>query len=294
LYSAGVLVPVHDPDDPRLSDYVALREREQAEVFIAEGLLVVEALLTRGRYPVRSLLVAESKVERLPPVPPEVPIYSAPQAVLDRVVGFPIHRGVLAAGVRPRTWDVAALLAELPPRATLVVGLGLSNHDNVGALFRNAAALGAHAVLLDDQSADPLYRKAIRVSMGHALTLPSCAHVPWTTLAPALATAGFELWATTPGAEAEDLGSLLIRGAAPPPRVAVLVGAEGPGLSVEQLAQATRRVRIPMSAGVDSLNVATAAALVLFVVDAGHRASASGGGVQASATSPVGPGRESE
>lgn len=287
-----MLVPVHDADDPRLSDYVALREREQADVFIAEGLLVVEALLTRGRYPVRSLLVAESKVERLPPVPPEVPIYSAPQAVLDRVVGFPIHRGVLAAGVRPRAWDVAALLAELPPRATLVVGLGLSNHDNVGALFRNAAALGAHAVLLDDQSADPLYRKAIRVSMGHALTLPSCAQVPWATLAPALASAGFTLWATTPGADAEDLGVLLRRGDVLPPRVAVLVGAEGPGLTAAQLAQATRRVRIPMSAGVDSLNVATAAALVLFVLDAGHRADAVRGR-EGAATPPVGSGLES-
>lgn len=258
---------IDDVDDPRVADYLALKEGERAGVFIAEGLLVVEALLARGRYPVRSLLVAEGRVARLPPVPPGVPVYVASQAVLDRIVGFPIHRGVLAAGDPTAAPTIDALLEG--DSRTLVVGAGLSNHDNVGSLFRSAAGLGADAVILDDRSADPLYRKAIRVSMGHALTLPSCARAPLPEILSALGRRGWQTWAATPGEGAQDLGERVRRG---PPlgreKVAVLVGAEGEGLDPAVIAGADVRVRIPMSAGVDSLNVATAAAIVLFALRA--------------------------
>lgn len=269
-----MLIRIDDPADPRVADYLDLKEGERSEAFIAEGLLVVEALLARGRYGVRSILVAESKLDRLPPVPTAVPIYVASQAVLDRVVGFPIHRGVLAAGDRRPPEALHALLDRLPMPATLLVGVGLSNHDNVGSLFRNAAGLGADAVILDDRSADPLYRKSIRVSMGHALTLPSCARVPLAELQAALAARGWQTWAATPDPEARDLGDV-IRGADPlGDRIAILVGAEGEGLAPAVIAAADLRVRIPMRAGVDSLNVSTAAALVLFGLGVSRRARA--------------------
>ncbi len=259
---------IDDVDDPRVADYVALKEGERAGSFIAEGLLVVEALLSRGRYPVRSILVAEGRLDRLPPVPATVPVYVASQVVLDRIVGFPIHRGVLAAGDRTGAAALDTLLDGLEaPRGTLVVGVGLSNHDNVGSLFRNAAGLGADAVILDDRSADPLYRKAIRVSMGHALTLPSCARAPLPRILAALGRRGWKTWATTPGEGARDLGELLRGGGEVADRkVAVLVGAEGEGLDPAVIAGADVRVRIPMREGVDSLNVATAAAIVLFAL----------------------------
>jgi tRNA G18 (ribose-2'-O)-methylase SpoU len=184
-----------------------------------------------------------------------VPVYAASPALMDSIAGFAMHRGVLAAGERSEL-SPAALLAGLPSRA-LVVGLsGIANHDNMGGLFRNAAAFGVAAVLLDATSCDPLYRKAIRVSVGAALTLPFARVPRGAELARTLIDAGFETLALSPAGD-ETLDSVRLA-----PRQAVLFGAEGPGLPPATLA-AARTVRIPMAAGFDSLNVATASGIVL-------------------------------
>jgi tRNA G18 (ribose-2'-O)-methylase SpoU len=174
---------------------------------------------------------------------------------MDRLTGFHVHRGVLAAGRRAEL-SVEALVAGLPQQA-LVVGLvGIGNHDNMGGLFRNAAAFGADAVLIDDTCCDPLYRKAIRVSVGAALTTPFARAGSARALTGRLAEAGFTLLALTPAGET-TLGEVK-----PALRMAALFGAEGPGLPAAAMAQALRVV-IPMAGGFDSLNVATASGIVL-------------------------------
>ncbi|HEY3950377.1 RNA methyltransferase [Phenylobacterium sp.] len=255
-------IRIDDPDDPRLADYRQVRERDlvgRDGGFIAEGVVVLEKLVAAGRHPLRSVLVAEQRLaalsERLGCLPAEVPVYAAGQAVMDAVAGFHIHRGVLAAGTRAEP-SLDDLLAGLPARA-LVVGLaGIANHDNMGGLFRNAAAFGADAVLLDDGCCDPLYRKAIRVSVGAALTTPFARAGSAEAMAGRLAKAGFALAALSPRGEIE------LEDFSPGPRTAVLFGAEGPGLPAALLGRA-RTVRIDMAGGFDSLNVATASGIVL-------------------------------
>jgi tRNA G18 (ribose-2'-O)-methylase SpoU len=266
---------IDDPDDPRLADYRQVRERDlvgRKRGFIAEGVVVLEKLIQSGRHPLSSVLVAEKRVAALQPVlaglPAGVEVYAAGQAVMDAVVGFPIHRGVLAAGVRAEP-GLDALLAALPPRA-LVVGLcGIANHDNMGGLFRNAAAFGADAVLLDDDCCDPLYRKAIRVSVGAALTTPFARAGSASDLAARLTAQGFAVLALAPG------GAVELSQIGPAPRRAVLFGAEGPGLPAAVLAQA-QTVRIEMAGGFDSLNVATTSGIVLHQMVASSRTTDSG------------------
>jgi len=207
-----------------------------------------------------SLLVAENRLARLAPMlgaaEPRVPVYAATQAVMDAVVGFHIPRGMLAHGVRPADPGAEALLRQLPPRAIVLALFGIANHDNMGGIFRNAAAFGAGAVLLDPTCCDPLYRKAIRVSVGATLKVPF-ARLDAGQDAPALlARHGFEALALAP-AGAEPLAGLRR-----PDRAAMLLGAEGPGLPPALLA-AARTVSIPMAPGWDSLNVAAASAVVL-------------------------------
>src|SRR5689334_23793247 len=172
------VIGIDDPEDPRLAAFRDVRERDlvgRDGGFIAEGVVVLEKLLAAGRHPLDCVLVAERRAEALAPllaqVAAEVPVYAAAQAVMDRLTGFHIHRGVLAAGRRAEP-SVEALIRSLPPAALVVALIGIANHDNMGGLFRNAAAFGADAVLLDDTCCDPLYRKAIRVSVGAALTTP--------------------------------------------------------------------------------------------------------------------------
>jgi len=221
--------------------------------------VVLEKLVAAGRHPVRSVLIAEQRLaglsELLAQIPESVPVYAASQAVMDGVVGFPIHRGVLALGERAPVAP-QALLASLPAQA-LVVGLcGIANHDNMGGLFRNAAAFGADAVMLDADCCDPLYRKAIRVSVGAALTTPFAQLAPGGDMVEHLAGAGFEVVALSPRGEME------LAAFQPAPRTAFLFGAEGPGLSAAVLGR-VRTVRIAMAGGFDSLNVATTSGIVL-------------------------------
>jgi tRNA G18 (ribose-2'-O)-methylase SpoU len=254
-----MLLRVDRADDPALEPYTRVRERDlvgRRGLFIAEGEVVLRVLAERSPARVRSLLLEERRVDAVRDVveglPDAVPVYVVAQEIMDQVVGFSIHRGVLALGARSEEASPRRLLEQ----ASLVVGLvGLTNHDNVGGIFRNAAAFGADAVLLDPATCDPLYRKAIRVSAGAALFVPfaRCASVD--AMLDALGEAGLEPIALTPKGE-ESIEAL------PPGRRALLLGTEGPGLPPEVLAR-TRRVRIAMAPGFDSLNVAVASGVAL-------------------------------
>jgi tRNA G18 (ribose-2'-O)-methylase SpoU len=264
------VIQIDDPDDPRVADYRQVRERDlvgRQGSFIAEGQVVLEKLIRAGRHPLRSVLVADKRLARLEPLlaslGAEVAVYAAGQAVMDAVAGFPIHRGILAAGTR-REIGAETLLRALPARA-LVMGLsGIANHDNMGGLFRNAAAFGVDAVLLDDDCCDPLYRKAIRVSVGAALTVPFARAGAAGDLAGRLAALDFAVFALSPRGEI-DLTDLPASA-----RMAVLFGAEGPGLPDSVMA-GTRTVRIEMAGGFDSLNVATTSGIVLHQIVVSRR-----------------------
>jgi tRNA G18 (ribose-2'-O)-methylase SpoU len=254
---------IDDPDDARIEPYRAVRERDligRSGLFVAEGRVVLAKLVRAGRHPVRSLLVAEPRLASLDgligELAPEVPVFVAAQPVMDAIAGFPMHRGILALGER-RAWEADALLASLGPSAVVVGLSAIANHDNMGGIFRNAAAFGADAVLLDAACCDPFYRKAIRVSVGAALTTPFARLGEGEDLAGTLARHGFEVVALSPRG-AIELSDLRCG-----PRVAALFGAEGPGLAPELMAR-TRTVRIAMSADFDSLNVATTSGLVLY------------------------------
>ncbi|MEQ8557829.1 MAG: RNA methyltransferase [Henriciella sp.] len=256
-----MLVEIDDPRDPRLAPYISIRERDLTGRgdgrFIVEGKVTLGILARRSRFQIESVFIGESRLEplaeTLAELPGDVPVYVAPQAVMDQVAGFAIHRGVLACARKGEGLPVERLLES----QTLLVLNDISNHDNVGAAFRNAAAFGAGGVLLDERSCDPLYRKAIRVSAGSALWLPF--HHGGTGLehVAALKAAGYEIWAMTPRADATPLPEMPVGG-----KIAVLLGAEGPGLP-EALISAASPVCIPMSPGFDSINIATAGAVAL-------------------------------
>ena len=257
-------IPITESRDPRVAAFASIRERDLTNGhggrFIVEGKVTLDTLLTRGRFAVESLFLCETRLaplaDLLARVPADVPVYVAAQGVMDEVAGFPMHRGVLACGRKGAALAPANVLPPNGPSTALLLA-GLSNHDNVGACFRNAAAFGANAVLLDETSCDPLYRKAIRVSSGAALWLPFAQGGSGGALIEAAEASGHDVWALTPRADAEPLPSIPV-----PERVALLLGAEGPGLPAGLIARA-RPVRIPMTAGFDSVNVATAAALAL-------------------------------
>ncbi|MFP5318491.1 MAG: TrmH family RNA methyltransferase [Acidimicrobiia bacterium] len=250
-------VPVDDPHDPRLADFAGLRHRDDpAGPVIAEGALVIRHLL-RSPYRLRAVLVTErgqrSLADDLAAL--DAPVYLAPQPLVEALAGFHFHRGALASADRGEPLEAAALLARRPP---LLLGVeGVNDHENLGSLFRNAAAFGVGGVVLDPTCADPLYRRSVRVSMGHVLRLPFARVAGWA----GLTAGGYQVIALTPAADAEDLAAMPAA-AGEGPR-AVLVGAEGPGLAAPTLAAAHHRVRIPLAPEVDSLNVATAAAIAL-------------------------------
>jgi len=256
------VIKVTDADDPRLAPFLSIREKDLTRAhggrFMVEGKVTLETLIRRSFYPPESVFLSESRVEPLAPLlaelDPDVPVYVAPQTVMDEVAGFPLHRGVLACARKGPAREVETLL---DGSRTVLVLIGLSNHDNVGACFRNAAAFGVDAVLLDETSCDPLYRKSIRVSAGTALTLPFAQGKTGETLMTWLKDAGFGIWCLTPAAS-----SVPITGLKRSNRLAIVLGAEGPGLPPD-IIQRGRAVRIPMVKGMDSVNVATAGAIAL-------------------------------
>ena len=256
-------IAISDPDDPRIEAYRAIRERDligRDQRFIVEGEVVLRVLARQQRFPIESVLLSENRVDPLSDIvsalPSAVPVYAANRAVMDAIVGFPIHRGILAVARRVVLPPAEELLASLPSNA-LVLGLvGLANHDNVGGIFRNAAAFGADAVVLDVTSCDPLYRKAIRVSVGGVLVVPFTRSPTADWMVADFESAGFDILSLSPSGR-ETLGSVKPAG-----RTALLLGAEGPGLPASLLAR-TRTISIPMRHGFDSLNVATTSGIAL-------------------------------
>ncbi len=266
------IVAVRDAGDPRLADYVQLTDvklRTSMEaahgLFVAEGEKVVRRALAAG-YPPRSLLLTE---RRLPGVSDllagwQAPVYVLPGPVAERLTGFDVHRGVLAAMARRPGRTVAGVLAGAPgetgPRRVVVLE-DIVDHGNVGGIFRCAAALGVPAVVLSPRCADPLYRRAVKVSMGAVFAVPYARMTDWHGGLAELRGAGFRLLALTP-----DQSATPITAAALGERSALLLGTEGDGLSSRWLHEADEAVCIPMApgamaAGVDSLNVVAAAAV---------------------------------
>jgi tRNA G18 (ribose-2'-O)-methylase SpoU len=254
---------ITDPDDPRIADYRALTDVELRTrweppngLFIAEGELVLRRALRAGYQP-RSVLVDVKRVDELPEVG-AAPVYAGTQDVLEKATGFHVHRGVLASFHRKPAREAAEVLAAARRVAILE---DVNNHTNLGAVFRGAAALGMDAVLLSPSCADPLYRRSVRVSMGEVFAVPYARLEPWPQALAAVREAGFGVLALTPAADALPIQRLT---AAQRRRPALLLGAEGPGLSGSALAASDHRVAIPMHRGVDSLNVAAAAAVAFF------------------------------
>lgn len=261
------LIPIDDPDDPRVAAYRDIKERDlvgRQGLFMAEGETVLRALVRDAPERLLSLLIDGKRADKLAPVfaalPDGVPVHVVGQAVLDAITGFHLHRGVLAVGRKPAAPTAEALLAGVGARtqgrAIVLVLMGVANHDNLGGIFRNAAAFGVDGVILDADCCDPFYRKAIRVSIGATLSVPTAWLAPGEDVVALLERRGFQALALSPAAD-EILARLR-----PPARAAVLLGAEGPGLSPAVMAR-TRTIGIPMAGGFDSLNVATTSGVVL-------------------------------
>jgi tRNA G18 (ribose-2'-O)-methylase SpoU len=258
-------------DDPRVHDYRAVREPELVRrrgLFIAEGRLVVGRLLAVPHARIRSILLSEAGLAALQEQAaaglvdrPDLPLYLAAADVIDAIGGFHFHRGCLAIAERPPALDADALIAAAGPGRPLVVVEGLAQADNVGSILRNAHAFGASGVLLDSASVDPLYRKALRTAMGAALVVPWARLEPWPEALVRLREAGLVLAALTPRPTAEPLTDFAEAHA--DRAVALLVGAEGEGLTDAALAAASAHVRILMTPGADSVNVATATGIAL-------------------------------
>jgi tRNA G18 (ribose-2'-O)-methylase SpoU len=255
---------ITDPDDPRVTAFRDIKERDltgREGLFVAEGEVVVRVLASAASlcWP-QTLLVADNRLAALGDVvarwPEAAPIYVAGQAVLDRIAGFHLHRGILALGRKPDAVDPADMIGELGDSDVFVVANSIGNHDNMGGLFRNAAAFGARAVLLDDRCCDPFYRKAIRVSVGAVLRTPMATAAPINIIVAELQAAGIETLAFTPSAT-ETLAAYRRSGP-----VAVVLGSEGPGLP-RAVIERCRAIGIPMAGGFDSLNVAATSAIAL-------------------------------
>lgn len=305
------IIPIASKEDPRIANYLGVRDAELRRerfdapggLFIAEGELVFRRLLA-SPYATQSVLLTPSRLrtvqDAVDQLPPDVPIYMVDQALMNDIVGFNIHRGVLALGIRGTEPDLPTALA----RASCAVVLeDLANHDNIGAIFRNVAALaglpsrptGGGLVLLSPRCSDPLYRKAIRVSMGWVLGVPFARLDPWPASLAALRSAGYTILALHPHPDARDISAVAAHLAASdsPRKIAIVVGTEGAGLSKMALEAADQYVRIPMRGqtshvrpengpsadengdnsgdeGVDSLNVGVAVAIALHrLTDAG-------------------------
>jgi tRNA G18 (ribose-2'-O)-methylase SpoU len=259
----GMTIPITDPADERLADYTALtdarlrkRYEHRTGVLIAEGQNPVRELLA-SPYPVRSLLLAEERVEQLADVVAAVdaPTYVVTRDLLYEVVRFKLHQGVLACGGRLPAAPPTDVVTDVDRVALLE---GLNDHENLGTLFRSARGLGVGGILLGPGCADPLYRRTVRTSMGHVLHVPHARVDHLDVAFEVLRAAGFTTVALTPDAEAVELRDVEVTDHR---RIAILVGAEGPGLTDDALARSDVRVRIRMDGGVDSLNVATATAI---------------------------------
>jgi tRNA G18 (ribose-2'-O)-methylase SpoU len=265
-----LVVDIEDPDDPRVDDFRDLNSIDRRPdlptgkaLVIAEGVLVVQRMLA-SRFTPHAFLGTDRRLTELAGdltrlAQLDAPYYRASAEVMAEVVGFHLNRGVLGAARRPPELTLSELLEE---SRTVAVLEGVNDHENLGSIFRNAAGLGVDAVVFGTGCADPLYRRAVRVSMGHALLVPYTRVERWPSDLNILRQSGFRLLAMTPNPAAQTLADAMAD--IGDSKLAVLVGAEGPGLSEHAMRASDARVRIPMSRGTDSLNVATAAALTFY------------------------------
>jgi tRNA G18 (ribose-2'-O)-methylase SpoU len=254
---------IKNADDPRIEAYRNIQERDlvgRRGRFIAEGEVVLRLLLKQDCFAIETVLLSERRAaasaELLTLLPTNVPVYTTDDTVLEQIAGFHVHRGVLATGLKVKATTLQGTLATLPEKALIVVCIGIANHDNLGGIFRNAAAFGADAVLLDTSSCDPLYRKAIRVSVGSTLVVPFAQEGNENDILSALIHERFMMLALSPA------GHDTLADVVPASRTALFLGAEGSGLSTE-LIKRTIAVRIPMANNFDSLNVATTSGIAL-------------------------------
>ncbi|MCX5045694.1 RNA methyltransferase [Aldersonia sp. NBC_00410] len=258
------VIDIDDPADPRLDNFRDLNSSDRRPdlpegkgLVIAEGVLVAQRLIDSRFEPIAFLGVERRRAELADDlVGVDAPFYRTSAEAMAEVVGFHLNRGVLAAAHRPPLLDPLEVIEHA---RTIAVLEGVNDHENIGSIFRNAAGLGADAVLFGDRCADPLYRRAVRVSMGHVLRVPFARVPDWPRGLDTLRRAGFQIIALTPNPAAVPLAKAMTG-----ERVAVLLGAEGPGLTEHAMRATDVRGRIPMAPGTDSLNVATAAAMAFY------------------------------
>ncbi|TNM27544.1 RNA methyltransferase [Streptomyces sedi] len=263
------MTPVEDPADPRLADYagltdVALRRRLEPAggLFMAEGEKVIRRALDAG-HPMRSMLLTPRWVETMSDLitRTEAPVHVVSPELAEAVTGYHVHRGALAAMGRLPLPEAGTLLSGA---RRVVVLEAVNDHTNIGAVFRSAAALGMDAVLLSPDCADPLYRRSVKVSMGAVFSLPYARLTGWPAGLATVADAGFRLLALTPDPAAADLAEAVADAGGG--RLALMLGAEGDGLTERAMRASHERVRIPMAHGIDSLNVAAAAAVACYAL----------------------------
>ena len=256
------LVPIQSLDDPRVDEYRHIGDHEwllERSLFVAEGRLVVRRLLDLRQWPINSILLSQPAVENLRDVldRTDAPIYLVDQELMNDLAGFNIHRGCLAIGRRLGTPTLDRVTAG--PIGRVLVLEGVNNPDNVGGLFRSAAAFGVELVVLGPGCGDPLYRKAIRTSMAASLVVPFVHASQWPGAIRDLRADGFTVIALTPNRAVATIEEIF-----PHSKLAILVGSEGSGLTDEAMRAATLRIRIPTTVDVDSLNVTTAASIAMF------------------------------
>ncbi|MHC5307908.1 TrmH family RNA methyltransferase [Bartonella sp. LJL80] len=257
------ITTIHESDDPRLAAYRDIREKDlvgRQHQFIAEGKVVLSSLLTSNRFAPQSLLVVAGRLLGLMPLlektQPACPIYCVPQKIIDEIAGFHVHRGILGIGARIDLPSLEDFLQSLPQRALVPVLCGISNHDNMGSIFRNAAAFAADGIIVDKTSCDPLYRKSIRVSVGAALKVPYTQGEDIGDILTALNAENFRIYALSPSAPN------YLKDAEIADRTALIFGTEGEGLP-DFVLRNVETLRIPIAYDFDSLNVATATGLAL-------------------------------
>lgn len=268
-------ITVDDPEDPRLDDYRNLTDMDlrrtiesPAGLFIAEGYLVLEKAMERGLH-FRSVLVEPKRVARLTqildthPDAQHIPIYCAPATVLQALTGYRVHRGVLACVARPTPLSVREVMER---SGDLLILEGLVDPTNVGLAMRSAAALGIAAAVVSPDCADPLYRRAVRTSMGATLVLPWARSTAWPQDLDRIRDRGYDLMALSPDPEGVHLETAVAGAREGGRQVAAVFGTEGDGLRAETMALIDRRVRIDMAPGIDSLNVAAAVAVVAYAL----------------------------
>ncbi|WP_275784828.1 TrmH family RNA methyltransferase [Pararhizobium gei] len=260
-------IRIADPQDPRIAGFVSIKERDltgRHGRFIAEGTVVLRMLAQAHRagrgVEAEAVLVLESRLAGIADIlaafPAHVPVFVSDKTVFNAIAGFDMHRGVLALGKRDAAPGLQTLIASLPAKSLVLAACNISNHDNMGSMFRNAAAFGVDAILMDATSCDPMYRKSIRVSVGSALTLPFARQGSIHHLLSLLRDAGFAIWGLSPRGKT-DLQHIPAA-----PRIALVAGTEGEGLPVDILSS-IRTARIRQRPGLDSLNVATATGIAL-------------------------------